>query len=50
MTIYERLGEEVKEKLKAHRPKEKLSKKDLDELMNVNAQTYKRVHGRVKRK
>ena len=50
MNIYERVSEETKEKLKAHRPKEKLTKQDLDELMNVNAQTYKRVHGRVKRK
>ena len=37
-------------KEKSRRNKEKQSKKDLDELMNVNAQTYKRVNGRVKRK
>lgn len=50
MNIYERVSDETKEKLKAHRPKEKLSKKDLDELMGVDRDTYKRVNGRVKRK
>ena len=51
MTIYERLDDETKRKLNAvHRPEEKLSKRDLEELMNKNIQTYKRVNGRVKRK
>ena len=30
--------------------KERLSASDLDELMGVNRQTYKRVNGRVRRK
>ncbi len=57
MTIFERLNEEVKEKLGAkqptsHRPKKKetFSKEDIEELMGMNRDTYKRVNGRVKRK
>ena len=34
---------------KSHR-KEQLSKKDIEELMGVNRDTYKRVNGKVKRK
>lgn len=32
------------------RNSERLSERDIKELMNTNIQTYKRVHGRVKRK
>ena len=48
MTKRKEVSEEGKEK--PHRNKEKLSKKDLEELMNMHIQTYKRVNGKVKRK
>ena len=56
MTIYERIGEEVKEELGAkqptsHRPKKKketFTQEELDELMGVNRNTYKKVKGRVR--
>ena len=37
-------------KEKPHRNKEKLSIEDLEDLMGVHQDTYKRVHGRVRRK
>ena len=56
MTIYERIGEEVKEQLGAkqptsHRPKKKketFTQEELDELMGVHRNTYKKVKGRVR--
>ena len=48
MTIEERVSEEVKGKLNAHRKKEVLTKEDLDELMGISRQTYKKVKGRVR--
>ena len=55
MTIYERIGEDVKRKLGAkqptsHRPKKKetFTREELEELMNMNANTYKKVKGRVR--
>ena len=53
MTIYERIGEDVKRKLGAkqptsHRRKEVLSEEDLADLMGVNRNTYKKVKGRVR--
>ena len=55
MTIYERIGEEVKKKLGAkqptsHRPKKKetFSKEDIEELMGMNNPVYKKVKGRVR--
>ena len=57
MTIYERLDDATRKALGAtkpvHRPKRdkrKYSERELKELMNTNAQIYKRVNGRVKRK
>lgn len=37
-------------KKRSRRNSERLSECDIKELMNTNIQTYKRVHGRVKRK
>ena len=55
MTIYERISEEVKEQLAAkqptsHRPKKKetFTQEELDELMGVHRNTYKKVKGRVR--
>ena len=48
MTIEERMSEEVKGKLNAHRKKEVLTQQDLDELMGISRQTYKKVKGRVR--
>ena len=58
MTIYERLDDETRKALGAkkpvvHRPKrnkEKLSKRDWEEIMGTKRDTYKRSNGRVKRK
>ena len=37
-------------KKRSRRNSERLSERELKELMNTNIQRYKRVHGRVKRK
>lgn len=59
MTIYERLDDETRKALGAkkpvvYRPKskhtEQLSKRDIEELMGVRRDTYKKVNGKVKRK
>ena len=52
MTIEERVSEEVKGKLNAHRQKNKevLTQEDLDELMGINRNTYKKVKGRVRQR
>ena len=51
MTIYERLDDDTKRKLNVvHRPKKKetFTREELEELMNMNANTYKKVKGRVR--
>jgi len=48
MKIEERVSEEVKGKINAHRKKEVLTQEDLEELMGVSRQTYKKVKGRVR--
>ena len=53
MTIYDLLDDDTRDKLNAvHRPKnkEKLSERELKELMGCNRQIHKRVNGKVKRK
>ncbi|MER1998825.1 MAG: hypothetical protein ABS882_03550 [Lysinibacillus sp.] len=58
MQIYNLIDDETKRKLNAVKPvvhrqkrnKEKLSKRDVEELMGVNRDTYKRVNGKVRRK
>ena len=58
MTIYERLDDETRRKLGAKKPvvhrqkrnKEKLSKREWEEIMGTNRDTYTRKNGRVKRK
>ena len=54
MEIYNLIDDDTRDKLNAvHRPKknkEKLSKRDLEELMGTHRDTYKRVNGKVKRK
>ena len=58
MTIYDLIDDETRHKLNAkkpvvHRPrrsKEKLSRRDIEELMGVNRDRYKKVNGKVKRK
>ena len=54
MTIYDLIDDDTRDKLNAvHRPKknkEKLSRRDIEELMGTHRDTYKRVNGKVKRK
>lgn len=59
MTIYERLDDATRKALNAKKPvvhrqpnkhKEKLSERELKELMGCNRDTYKKVNGKVKRK
>lgn len=54
MTIYDLIDDDTRDKLNAvHRPKknkEKLSERELRELMGCNRQIHKRVNGKVKRK
>ena len=50
MTKRKEVRTEGKGKDKSHRNKEKLSIEDLEDLMGVHQDTYKRVHGRVRRK
>ncbi|MEG0260670.1 MAG: hypothetical protein RR595_09790 [Lysinibacillus sp.] len=59
MTIYDLIDDETRRLLNAkkpvvHRPKpknkEKLSARDLRELMGTNRQTYKKVNGKVKKR
>lgn len=59
MTIYERLDDETRKALNAKKPvvhrqsnkrKEKLTDRDIKELMGIGRDTYKRSNGRVKRR
>ena len=57
MTIYERLDDETRKALDAKKPvhrskrnKEKLSRREWEDVMGVSRDTYKKVNGKVKRK
>lgn len=60
MTIYDLIDDDTRQLLNAKKPvvhrrhsnkhKEKLSRRDIEELMGTHRDTYKRVNGKVKRK
>lgn len=51
--IKKRLGynsESIKKRRKKYKQKERLTRQDIEELMGVNRDTYKRVRGAIRRK
>lgn len=55
MNIGELINSEVKEQLKeaaslSHQKKEQLSRRDIEELMDISRPTYTKVKGRVRQK
>lgn len=43
-------SESIKKRRKKYKQKERLTRQDIEELMDVNRPTYKRVRGAVRRK